>query len=175
MTPGVPGAGVMMLFYVLTALWVPLREVALVPLGHSRGQHRRHMWMHATLALGIVLALGVTWGIVVPTFPDTLNREASPITYETPRAIAPLFYLVLIPLLVISTQHPLFLLGYVLDAPAVLVPVLYKATARREVGRAVVSVPAYFVLRAVNAYFFYEALWMELVMRKRLRSFEKGH
>ena len=67
MTPGVPGAGVMMLFYVLTALWVPLREVALVPLGHSRGQHS-DMWMHATLALGIVLAQGVTWGIVVPLF-----------------------------------------------------------------------------------------------------------
>ena len=90
-------------------------------------------------------------------------------------AFAPVFFFLLLPLLLLATHNPLFLFGYFLDAPAILAPVLYKARARSEVRRALVSFPAYFVLRAVNAYFFYEAIWSELVMRRRLHLFEKGH
>ena len=41
--------------------------------------------------------------------------------------------------------------------------------------RALASLPGYFVLRFVNAWFMLVALWRELVTRDRLSSFEKGH
>ncbi|HEX8288703.1 MAG TPA: glycosyltransferase [Pyrinomonadaceae bacterium] len=88
--------------------------------------------------------------------------------------IASLAFLVLIPLLSIFVS-PFFLLGYVIDAPAVLVPVLFKAQRRKEFWRALASFPAFLVLRMVNAVFFLEAFWTEIFMRQPLRVYEKGH
>lgn len=88
--------------------------------------------------------------------------------------IASLAFLVLIPLLSIFIS-PFFLLGYVIDAPAVLVPVLIKAQRRGEFWRALASFPAFLVLRMVNAVFFLEAFWTEIFMRQPLRVYEKGH
>jgi hypothetical protein len=69
---------------------------------------------------------------------------------------------------------PWLLLGYVIDAPAVLVPVLTGATPRREVGRALASFPAFFILRTVNAVFFLKAVCAEIVGRS-FTIYEKGH
>jgi poly-beta-1,6-N-acetyl-D-glucosamine synthase len=88
--------------------------------------------------------------------------------------IASLAFLILIPLLSIFVS-PFFLLGYVIDAPAVLVPILFKAQQRNEFWRALASFPAFLVLRMVNAVFFLEAFWSELLMRQPLRVYEKGH
>jgi len=88
--------------------------------------------------------------------------------------VASLAFLVLIPLLSIFVS-PLFLLGYIIDAPAVLVPVLIKAYGRGEFWRALASFPAFLVLRMVNAVFFLEAFWTELFLRQPLRVYEKGH
>ena len=71
--------------------------------------------------------------------------------------------------------NPLFLLGYVIDAPMLLVPALSKAVRRKETGRALVSIPAFFVLRTVNGLFFLEAFWAECIMRRPFRVYEKGH
>jgi poly-beta-1,6-N-acetyl-D-glucosamine synthase len=49
--------------------------------------------------------------------------------------LAPLVYFLVLPLLAVLSS-PLFLVGYVIDAPAVLVPVLVGARSRGEVGRA---------------------------------------
>jgi cellulose synthase/poly-beta-1,6-N-acetylglucosamine synthase-like glycosyltransferase len=89
-------------------------------------------------------------------------------------ALAPLVYFLVIPLLAVLLG-PLFLLGYVIDAPAVLVPVLVGALARRELGRALLSYPAFFVLRMLNAGEMLKALWLELVVRRPLEVYEKGH
>lgn len=89
-------------------------------------------------------------------------------------ALAALALLVLLPLLAIFVS-PLFLLGYVIDIPAVLVPVLYRAGQRGEVGKALASLPGFFVLRFVNSYYVLNALWRELVSNRRLAHFEKGH
>jgi hypothetical protein len=43
------------------------------------------------------------------------------------------------------------------------------------VGEVLASVPAFFVLRTVNSVFILEALWSELVMRRPLLVYEKGH
>ena len=89
--------------------------------------------------------------------------------------LASFAYLFLIPLLAIVMRRPVFLLGYVLDAPAIMVPVTLAAVRQRQTWRAVSSLPAFFVLRVVNALFLIEALWTEFVRGQRLLVYEKGH
>lgn len=89
--------------------------------------------------------------------------------------IAAAVYLVLLPLLALVLASPWVLLGYLIDAPAVLVPVLVGAARRGEVRRALASIPAFFVLRTVNAIFFLRAACAELVLGRSLHVYEKGH
>jgi cellulose synthase/poly-beta-1,6-N-acetylglucosamine synthase-like glycosyltransferase len=88
--------------------------------------------------------------------------------------LASLAYLILIPLLAILVD-PLVLLAYLVDAPVVLVPVLWQAVGRRETVRAVASFPSFFVLRIVNGFFMLRAVWRELIVRRPLLVYEKGH
>ena len=88
--------------------------------------------------------------------------------------VAALAFLVGLPLLAIFID-PLFLLGYVIDAPAIAVPVLWSAIRRGETRRALASIPCFFVLRLVNAVFLLGALWSEFVLGRSLRIYEKGH
>jgi cellulose synthase/poly-beta-1,6-N-acetylglucosamine synthase-like glycosyltransferase len=89
--------------------------------------------------------------------------------------VASIVYLLLLPLLAISFRNPHLLLGYVIDVPAILVPVVAGAWPRREVGKALASVPCFFVLRTVNALWFLRAVWVEVVQGQRLLTYEKGH
>jgi biofilm PGA synthesis N-glycosyltransferase PgaC len=88
--------------------------------------------------------------------------------------IASFAYFVILPLLAIFV-NPMFLLGYLIDVPCVAVPVIYKAIGRKEIGKAMVSLPSFFVLRFVNSVFVLEAVWSEIVMRRPLTVYEKGH
>jgi poly-beta-1,6-N-acetyl-D-glucosamine synthase len=88
--------------------------------------------------------------------------------------VAALAFLVALPVLAILV-HPLFLVGYVIDAPAIAVPVLWTAARRGETGRALASLPAFFVLRIVNAVYLLRAVWAEWVRGEPLRTYEKGH
>jgi poly-beta-1,6-N-acetyl-D-glucosamine synthase len=88
--------------------------------------------------------------------------------------LASLAYLVLIPVLAAAVD-PLVLLAYLIDAPVVLVPVLWQAFSQREAGRALVSFPSYFVLRLVNGLFMLRAVWRELIVGQPLLEYEKGH
>lgn len=85
-----------------------------------------------------------------------------------------LIYLVAVPLLSILIS-PWFLLGYIIDAPIILIPILFIAWKRHELRKAMVSFPALFVLRVVNGFIFLKAVWLEVVMRQRLTTYEKGH
>lgn len=89
--------------------------------------------------------------------------------------IASLVFLFAVPLLTLLFGNPLFLLGYFIDAPTVLVPVLLAAARRKEVGKALASFPAFFVLRIVNSGFVLVAFLKELVLREHLLVYEKGH
>ncbi|MBI4463501.1 MAG: glycosyltransferase, partial [Acidobacteria bacterium] len=89
--------------------------------------------------------------------------------------IASLVYLFLLPLLLILFRTPWPLLGYAIDMPAILVPVLAGAAPRREIRKALVSFPSFLVLRMVNAVFFLRAMWSELVVGHSFRVYEKGH
>jgi biofilm PGA synthesis N-glycosyltransferase PgaC len=82
-----------------------------------------------------------------------------------------LFVLPLLALLI----DPLFLLGYLIDGPAVLVPVLAAAAPRGEVRQALASLPGFWVLRALNAAYVLAAFWAEFVRRRSFRVYEKGH
>lgn len=89
--------------------------------------------------------------------------------------LASLIYLVLLPILTIYFASPWLLVGYLIDAPALLVPVLVGAVPRGETRRALASMPAFFVLRTVNALFFIGAVWSELVLGRSFHRYEKGH
>jgi poly-beta-1,6-N-acetyl-D-glucosamine synthase len=89
--------------------------------------------------------------------------------------VASVVYLVLLPLLAVWFRNPYLLLGYVIDIPAILVPVIAGAWPRRELGNALASVPSFFVLRTVNALWFLRAVWVEVVRGRRLTTYEKGH
>jgi cellulose synthase/poly-beta-1,6-N-acetylglucosamine synthase-like glycosyltransferase len=88
--------------------------------------------------------------------------------------VASLAFLVVIPLLAVLVS-PLFLLGYVMDAPVVALPVLVDAHRRGEFRKALASFPSYFVLRAVNGVMMLAALVRECVLRRPLLQYEKGH
>jgi biofilm PGA synthesis N-glycosyltransferase PgaC len=89
--------------------------------------------------------------------------------------VASVIYLFLLPVLAVLLHAPWLLLGYVIDVPAVMVPVLVGAFPRRELLRALSSLPAFFVLRTVNGVFFLRAAWAELVAGRTWRVYEKGH
>lgn len=88
--------------------------------------------------------------------------------------VASLVFLVVLPLLAVLV-HPLLLLGYVIDLPAVAVPALAKGRERGEVGLVLASLPAFFVLRIVTGFFLLRAIWAEFVVGRPLLVYEKGH
>lgn len=88
--------------------------------------------------------------------------------------LAPLFYLLVLPALTLLVS-PWFLLGYIVDLPAVAVPVLLEARRRDETAKAIASMPAFIVLRLLNGVMMLQALLLEYVMRRPLRVYEKGH
>jgi cellulose synthase/poly-beta-1,6-N-acetylglucosamine synthase-like glycosyltransferase len=88
--------------------------------------------------------------------------------------LAATIYLLLLPALTIYFRNPWLLLGYIIDAPALMVPVLAGAIPRGEARRAIASMPAFFVLRTVNAVFFLRAVLSEMLGRG-FHTYEKGH
>ena len=89
--------------------------------------------------------------------------------------VASIVYLVLLPILALLLRNPYIMLGYVIDMPAILVPVVAGALPRRDVTRALLSVPGFFVLRTVNAVWFLRAVWTEVIRGRRFATYEKGH
>lgn len=94
--------------------------------------------------------------------------------WDSTLAVLTLF--VMIPLMALLV-HPLFLVLYVADLPAVLVPVVLEGSRRGQGGvwRGVSSIPAFYVLRYVNYYYMIKAFIDEFVVNKPLKTFVKGH
>src|SRR5262245_19697207 len=89
--------------------------------------------------------------------------------------VSALAFLIVLPLLAIALRSPWPLLAYIIDAPALLVPLLIGAIPRRETALTLASLPSFFVLRLVNGYYFLEAVWSEWVLRRPFRIHIKGH
>ena len=107
-----------------------------------------------------LLHLGYLRSIVMVAFWDAL--------------IGSLAYLFVLPALAVVID-PVILFAYLVDAPVILVPVLWLAIRRREALKALVSFPSYFVLRTVNGVFILIALLREFVLRRPLMVYEKAH
>ncbi len=84
-------------------------------------------------------------------------------------------YLILLPLLTLALASPILLLAYVIDLPAVIVPVLFAAWQHKRIKAALASLGAFFILRLVNGVFLLQALWKEFIMRQSFLVYEKGH
>jgi biofilm PGA synthesis N-glycosyltransferase PgaC len=129
-----------------------------------RAQLRR--WSH-----GFVQNVRVHWR---PLLAIPFLRHAVAVTLWD-ATIASFAFLLALPLLAVIFANGWPLLGYLIDAPAIAVPVLAAAAARGETRKALASLPAFFVLRTVNAAFFVRAVWLELVVGRPLLVYEKGH
>ena len=60
MTAGIPGAGIGGLYYLISALWMPFKEVQRARKGQSTPASRRLVRRQALIALGIFVSL---WGV----------------------------------------------------------------------------------------------------------------
>jgi biofilm PGA synthesis N-glycosyltransferase PgaC len=90
-------------------------------------------------------------------------------------SIASVAYLFVLPLLAVIFSNPWLFLGYFIDMPTVLFPVMVTAVKRKEIPKAVLSIPSFFILRFVNSFFMLRAIWEEFVINKPLTQYEKGH
>mgnify|MGYP001813046872 FL=1 len=88
--------------------------------------------------------------------------------------LSALFYIVILPLLTLLFG-PIALIGYLIDAPAIAVPVLWAGARRGEFWSALVSLPSFFVLRLVNSALMLRAVFSEWVLRRSFDVYEKGH
>lgn len=123
-------------------------------------------WSH-----GFVQNLVVHWRDVLEI--PFLRSAVGVATWDA--TLASFLFLFGLPILAIVLHQPLILLGYIIDAPAVLIPALIGGWRRKEIGKVLVSLPAFFVLRIVNSFFILQAFWKELVVGQSLRVYEKGH
>ena len=129
-----------------------------------RRQLRR--WSH-----GFVQNLRLHWrGILNLSY---LRSAVAVATWDA--LIASLLFLIVLPVLAILLREPWLLVGYVIDVPALLVPLVVGAVPRGEVRLALASLPAFFVVRTVNSVFFLSAAWAECVAKRPLLVYEKGH
>ena len=129
-----------------------------------RKQLRR--WSH-----GFMQNVTLHWSRVLPI--GFLRSVIGVALWES--TVASVIYLGVVPLTALWLKNPWLLLVYVLDAPALMVPVLTQAAARKEFWRAFFSIPAFFVLRVVNCVFVLEAIWSEMIVKRPLLVYEKGH
>ncbi|OGK26111.1 hypothetical protein A2954_04150 [Candidatus Roizmanbacteria bacterium RIFCSPLOWO2_01_FULL_37_12] len=123
-------------------------------------------WSH-----GFVQNLMLHWKDVL-TVPY-LNYIIAVMTWDS--IVASIMYLFVIPIFSIIFKSPWLLLLFIIDAPIVFIPVFIQGFKRREMLKVIFSFPAFFVLRFINAIFIMEAYWSEIILKKRLTQYEKGH
>lgn len=129
-----------------------------------RKQLRR--WSH-----GFVQNVQLHWGRILPM--RFLRSVIGVALWES--TVASMIYLGVVPFTVLWYRKPILLLIYILDAPALMVPVLAQGASRKEFWRAFVSIPSFFVLRVVNSVFVLEAIWSEWIVKRPFLVYEKGH
>lgn len=123
-------------------------------------------WSH-----GFVQNLILHWKDVLSV--PYLNFIVAVMTWDS--VIASIMYLFFIPILSLITRSPYLLLLFIIDAPIVFIPVFLMGLKRKEIAKVLISFPSFFVLRFINAIFIMEAYWTEIILKKRLTQYEKGH
>jgi biofilm PGA synthesis N-glycosyltransferase PgaC len=92
----------------------------------------------------------------------------------TDALLSAMIYLIAIPILILMLS-PWFALGYIIDAPVILIPTMIMASKRGEFWKALASFPSIFILRLVNGFIFLKAAVSEVILGKHLATYEKGH
>lgn len=88
--------------------------------------------------------------------------------------MAPLLYWISLPLLIIMAS-PAYAWGYFFDLPIIAVPLLVTGYERSQLTRSIMCLPAFVIMRQLNAYFMLRAFWCEFVLRRSFHHYEKGH
>lgn len=86
-----------------------------------------------------------------------------------------ILYFMFTPLLILLNAPTALLYLYFSDWIFLAVPVLWKGYKLKLLRKSIFSLPCYFILRLVNSIYFFEALISELILKKSLKVFEKGH
>ncbi|OGK24210.1 hypothetical protein A3A46_01920 [Candidatus Roizmanbacteria bacterium RIFCSPLOWO2_01_FULL_37_13] len=123
-------------------------------------------WSH-----GFVQNLMLHWKDVLAV--PYLNFIIAVMTWDS--IVASIMYLFVIPIFSVIFKSPYLLLLFIIDAPIVFIPVFLRGLKRKELLKVVFSFPSFFILRIVNAIFIMEAYWTEIILKKRLTQYEKGH
>jgi biofilm PGA synthesis N-glycosyltransferase PgaC len=87
----------------------------------------------------------------------------------------PLFLVVTIFLVI---YYDLFLYFALFMTLGYLVPIIFavlEARKKHEIKLAIQSIPAFILINPINTYLFIKSAWLELVLRKPLSVWEKGH
>jgi biofilm PGA synthesis N-glycosyltransferase PgaC len=87
-----------------------------------------------------------------------------------------LLLLIVLPLLSIFLQNYLLMIFTLsIDMLLFLIPSLIIGYKIKYLRKVITSVPAFLLLKIVNIYFIYEAFFSEVILKKRLTIYEKGH
>lgn len=87
-----------------------------------------------------------------------------------------LFLLIILPLLSVLLQnYSLMAFTFAIDMLLFLVPSLIIGYKINHLKKVITSVPAFLLLKIVNIYFIYEAFFSEVILKRRLTLYEKGH
>ena len=87
-----------------------------------------------------------------------------------------LFLLIILPLLsIVLNNYSLMVFTFVMDIFLFLIPSLLIGYKIKQLRKVITSVPAFLLLKIVNIYYIYEAFISEVILKKRLIIYEKGH
>ncbi|MER5174638.1 MAG: glycosyltransferase family 2 protein [Candidatus Nitrosocosmicus sp.] len=87
-----------------------------------------------------------------------------------------LFLLLILPLIsVISGNYPLMTFTFAMDVFLFLIPSMIIGYKIKHLRKVITSLPAFLLLKIVNIYYIYEAFISEVILKKRLTIYEKGH
>jgi cellulose synthase/poly-beta-1,6-N-acetylglucosamine synthase-like glycosyltransferase len=87
-----------------------------------------------------------------------------------------LFLLIIMPLLsIFSNNYSLMVFTLVLDILLFLIPSLIIGYKTKHFKKVITSLPSFLLLKIVNIYYIYEAFISEVILKKRLTVYEKGH
>jgi biofilm PGA synthesis N-glycosyltransferase PgaC len=88
----------------------------------------------------------------------------------------PLALFVVLPVISFFLNNPLLIaFAFLTDALFISIPPLVKSIKMKNTKMVLGSIPAYFILRTINAFYFWSAFIKEIVLKKTFHKYEKGH
>ena len=87
-----------------------------------------------------------------------------------------LLLLIVLPLLsILSQNHSLMVFTFVMDILLFFIPSMIIGYKIKYLKKVIACLPSFILLKIVNIYYIYEAFISEVILKKRLTIYEKGH